>query len=73
MAEYHSGHPENVVAYLHHLVKNGINTIQARGDYHRVLHWIELFRREGGDIQWITQTATVTLHPARPVPRPAAW
>lgn len=58
MADYHVNHPEHVVSYLHYLVDSGINTIQARGDYHRVLHWIELFRRDGGEIQWITQTAT---------------
>lgn len=50
--------PERVVAYLHDLELSGINTLQARGDYHRVLHWIELFRREGGALHWIAQTAS---------------
>ena len=36
----------------------GINTFQGRGDYHRVLHWMELFRREGGQLHWIVQTAS---------------
>ena len=50
--------PEQVVAYLHSLQRAGVNTLQARGDYHRVLHWIELFRREGGQLHWIAQTAS---------------
>jgi len=50
--------PEQVVAYLHDLQAAGINTVQARGDYHRILHWIELFRREGGKLHWIAQTAS---------------
>lgn len=58
MAEHHVAQPENAVAYLHALVRNGIDTIQARGDYHRVLHWMELFRRQQGQIQWIAQTAS---------------
>ena len=49
---------EHVVAYLHHVQRAGINTLQARGDYHRVLHWVELFRREGGTLHWIAQTAS---------------
>jgi hypothetical protein len=49
---------EEVVRYLHAVESSGINTLQARGDYHRVLHWIELFRREGGRLQWIAQTAS---------------
>jgi hypothetical protein len=56
MVEYHT--PERVVAYLHRLAECGINTIQARGDYHRILHWLELFRREGGQLHWIAQTAS---------------
>jgi len=36
----------------------GINTVQARGDYHRVLYWMELFRRQGGQLHWIAQTAS---------------
>jgi hypothetical protein len=50
--------PDQVVAYLHHLQQAGINTLQARGDYHRILHWLELFRRQGGQLHWIAQTAS---------------
>ena len=50
--------PEQVIAYLHHLQQAGINTLQARGDYHRILHWLELFRRQGGQLHWIAQTAS---------------
>ena len=49
---------EEVVRYLHRVEASGINTLQARGDYHRVLHWVELHRREGGTLQWIAQTAS---------------
>lgn len=49
---------ERVVQYLHDLERHGINALQARGDYHRILHWIELFRREGGKLHWIAQTAS---------------
>jgi len=56
MGEYHTA--ENVVATLHGAQAAGINTVQARGDYHRVLYWIELFRREGGQLHWIAQTAS---------------
>ncbi|MBI3945361.1 MAG: hypothetical protein HY321_05545 [Armatimonadetes bacterium] len=47
-----------VVQYLHRVQQAGINTLQARGDYHRILHWVELFRREGGQLHWIAQTAS---------------
>jgi hypothetical protein len=50
--------PQRVVALLHTCQAAGINTIQARGDYHRILHWLELFRREGGRLHWIAQTAS---------------
>jgi hypothetical protein len=56
MAEYYT--PERVVEVLHRCQRAGINTVQARGDYHRVLYWIELFRREGGQLHWIAQTAS---------------
>jgi hypothetical protein len=56
MYEYFT--PERVVAYLHRLQAAGINTLQARGDYHRILYWLELFRREGGQLHWIAQTAS---------------
>ena len=49
---------EQVVAYLHQVQAGGINTLQARGDYHRILHWLELFRREGGELNWVVQTAS---------------
>jgi hypothetical protein len=56
MREYFTA--DQVVAYLHDLEAAGINTLQARGDYHRVLHWVELFRRQGGRLHWIAQTAS---------------
>jgi hypothetical protein len=49
---------EGVVAYLQRVQAAGINTLQARGDYHRILYWLELFRREGGQLNWIAQTAS---------------
>ena len=49
---------ERVVEYLHRCEQAGINTLQARGDYHRVLHWLELLRRQGGRLHWIAQTAS---------------
>lgn len=49
---------EQVVKYLHQIEKSGINALQARGDYHRILHWLELFRRDGGKLHWIAQTAS---------------
>ncbi|MAE60307.1 MAG: hypothetical protein CMJ49_03010 [Planctomycetaceae bacterium] len=49
---------EGVVKYLLAVQAAGIDTLQARGDYHRVLHWLELFRREGGELKWIVQTAS---------------
>ena len=50
--------PEKVVEVLQQCEAQGINTIQARGDYHRILYWLELYRREGGAMQWIAQTAS---------------
>jgi hypothetical protein len=55
MAEYFTS--EEVVRYCRRLVASGINTLQARGDY-RVLQWLELFKREGGRLHWIAQTAS---------------
>lgn len=49
---------KQVVTYLHDLQSSGINTIQARGDYHRILYRFELFKREGGRLHWIAQTAS---------------
>ncbi len=56
MAQYYT--PERVVEVLKRCEAAGINTVQARGDYHRVLYWIELYRREGGRMHWIAQTAS---------------
>ena len=56
MVEYYSA--ERVVDVLAQCQAAGINTVQARGDYHRVLYWIELFRRQGGQLHWIAQTAS---------------
>jgi len=56
MREYFTA--ERVVAYLHDVEAAGVNALQARGDYHRVLYWLELFRREGGRLHWIAQTAS---------------
>ncbi len=47
-----------VVETLQQAESAGINTVQARGDYHRMLHWIELYRRQGGQMHWIAQTAS---------------
>lgn len=56
MRDYFSA--DQVVAYLNQLQATGINTLQARGDYHRILYWLELFRRQGGQLHWIAQTAS---------------
>ena len=50
--------PERVVQVLQRAEAAGINTVQARGDYHRILYYIELYRREGGKMHWIAQTAS---------------
>ncbi len=56
MGEYFT--EKQVVAYLHRLEGAGINTLQARGDFHRILYWRELFKREGGQLNFIAQTAS---------------
>jgi hypothetical protein len=56
MREYFTA--ERVVETLRGCEEAGINAFQGRGDYHRVLHWIELFRRAGGKLHWIAQTAS---------------
>jgi hypothetical protein len=56
MREYFTA--EQVVETLHRCEQAGINTLQARGDFHRILHWRELFRREGGRLHFIAQTAS---------------
>ena len=55
MADYYK--VERVVETLHRAEAAGINTVQNRGDY-RVMNWLELFRREGGQLHWIAQTAS---------------
>jgi hypothetical protein len=56
MASYFT--PEEVVRTLQRCEAAGINTLQARGDYHRILYWLELFRRAGGRLNFIAQTAS---------------
>jgi len=56
MREFYTA--ERVVEVLLRCQEAGINTVQARGDYHRVLYWIELLRRQGGSLHWIAQTAS---------------
>ena len=56
MLDYYTA--ERVVEVLHRSERAGINTFQGRGDFHRVLHWRELFRREGGRLHFIAQTAS---------------
>jgi len=62
MRDYYTA--EQVVAYLHSVEKGGINTLQARGDFHRILYWVELFKREGGKLHFIAQTAS-EMHDVR--------
>jgi hypothetical protein len=50
--------PEQVVQTLQRCEQVGINTLQARGDFHRIMYWVELFRRSGGKLQFIAQTAS---------------
>jgi len=50
--------PEQVVETLQRCQAAGINTIQARGDYHRILYYLELFQRAGGKLNFIAQTAS---------------
>jgi hypothetical protein len=56
MREYFTA--EEVVKYFHNLEASGIDTLQARGDFHRILYLRELFMREGGQLKFITQTAS---------------
>jgi hypothetical protein len=56
MCEYFTD--ERVVDYLLQVEAAGYNTLQARGDYHRILYWLELARRQGSRLQWIAQTAS---------------
>ena len=56
MAEYFT--PERIVQTLKRCEEVGIDTFQGRGDYHRIFHYLELFRREGGKLKFIAQTAS---------------
>lgn len=56
MGDYYT--PEKVVEVLEQCSALGINTVQARGDYHRIMYYLELFRRKGGKLHWIAQTAS---------------
>jgi hypothetical protein len=56
MAEFFTA--EKVVETLQRCEALGINTFQGRGDFHRVMYWLELFRRQGGRLHWIVQTAS---------------
>ncbi|MBN2290761.1 MAG: hypothetical protein JXQ83_15610 [Candidatus Glassbacteria bacterium] len=49
---------ERVVETLHRCQAAGINAFQGRGDFHRVLYYLELFRRQGGSLHFIAQTAS---------------
>ncbi|HLA40720.1 MAG TPA: hypothetical protein VJ417_12025, partial [Candidatus Glassbacteria bacterium] len=50
--------PEEVVKTLQRCEEVGINTLQARGDFHRIMYYVELFRRSGGKLHFIAQTAS---------------
>lgn len=47
-----------VVETLKRAEAAGITAFQGRGDFHRIMYWLELFRREGGSLLWIAQTAS---------------
>ena len=49
MADYFTA--EQVVQYLGDVEAGGIDTLQARGDFHRILYWLELHRRQDGGLQ----------------------
>ena len=55
MAEYFT--TENVLKLYHHAEELGISTFVIRGDY-RMLQWLELYRRQGGKMNVIGQTAS---------------
>jgi len=61
MREYFT--KERVVRYLHDVQRAGMNAFQGRGDYHRIMYWRDLFRREGGQLHWIAQTASEMADP----------
>ncbi len=56
MGEYFTH--DRVVEVLQRCEQAGMNTTLLRGDYHRCLYWLELYRRTGGTMQCILQTAS---------------
>jgi hypothetical protein len=56
MAGYYT--PERIVETLRRCQESGIDTVQARGDYHRILYYLELFQRQEGKLHFIAQTAS---------------
>ena len=55
MAEYFT--EENVLCLYERAEQLGMGTILIRGDY-RMLHWLEMYRRRGGKMNVIAQTAS---------------
>ena len=55
MREYFTA--ENVVAMYQHAERLGLHTLVIRGDYN-MLHWLELYRRAGGKMNVVGQTAS---------------
>ena len=55
MGAYHTY--ETVSATFRECERNGINTVQMRGDA-IIFDWIDRYRKEGGRLQWILQTAS---------------
>jgi len=55
MAEYFT--VENVLKLYHHAEALGVRTFLIRADY-RMLGWVELYRRAGGEMSFIAQTAS---------------
>ena len=55
MVEYYT--PENVTKALLDCEKNGINTMQSRGD-EIVFSFVRRYREKGGTMNWIVQTAS---------------
>ncbi len=55
MREYFTD--ENVIGLYRRAERLGVKTFMIRGD-HRMLNWVELYRREGGKMNFIAQTAS---------------
>lgn len=55
MIEYYT--MPNLLSLLDQCCKHGINTFQSRGDRHQMRMYLE-HRRNGGEMQWIAQTAS---------------